>query len=104
MLTIYLILLAIKMTATLGASLMSYLVSRKRIAPTGTYILFAIGFLLLFANQVLSLIKMGSIPDVVINNPDQETLTQLLGAISYMLFFAGYIRKLAALKALGFKE
>lgn len=104
MVTIYLILLAIKMTATLGASLTSYLVSRKRVAPTGTYVLFSIAFFMAFINQILTLIKTGNIIDVVINNPQQEVLTQLLAAAYFMLFFIGYIRKLAALKALGFKN
>lgn len=104
MLTIYLILLAVKMTATLGASLTSFLVSRKRIAPTGTYVLFSIAFLLAFVNQILSIIKTGNVVDVVFNNPGQEVLTQLMAASYFMLFFVGYIRKLAALKALGFKD
>lgn len=104
MFTIYLILLAVKMTATLGASLTSFLVSRKRIAPTGTYVLFSVAFLLAFCNQILTILKTGSLIDVVSNNPHGEVLTQFMAALYFMLFFIGYIRKLAALKALGFKN
>lgn len=104
MVTLYLILLAVKMTATLGASLTSFLVSRKRIAPTGTYILFSLAFLLAFCNQIFGILKTSNIVDVVINNPNGEVLVQFMAALYFMLFFIGYIRKLAALEALGFKN
>lgn len=96
--------MAVKMSATAGCALCAYLIARKKLTPTGTYMLFCWAHILLLVSQAIALFNSNAISSFLSEFDLRLVIfTQVLASVIFLLMLTAFIRKLAALKASGIK-
>ena len=99
MLSLFVLIQAVKIFCTLGCAFMAYLIASSRLTSTTTYLIFMMGSMDALCLQVYNAARKTGV-DAFLNslNPYGDIAYQIFAAIPFVLFFAGFFIKLKALK------